>query len=472
MAIDPSIPLSAAQQPSFFQQAGQAYQLAGAIEKQKEQQEMRQDQQTMQQFLKEGGNLATPDGLTAAAEALKGKVSPNAYQTIIKAKEDMQANATQYQTHLAQQQEHVLKGALMQNDLIAQNLNQALTTYDTAKKEKGDQGALQDFEAAKKQIIQGLSSQTGPNGQPLIPPQMLQRFAGMNPAEARSALQSTTWGQEQLKGALELKYKEAQIEYEKERTKALKKGGVGATYGIPEEITKSKLTGKEFLDLLEPGDAANTLAVAEGRKSLNDFPAKQKARIGQYVAQYDPSFSNVRNAADKAAAVAISKDLSAIRPYGEMLDKNADIAVDLAKKAIATDSRLANKSINWLKQNMSDNPDVAEFLAQTTFVQTEAARVLNNPRLVGQLTDTARQEMEHVISGDMPIKSYERVIRRIQTDGRNRIQAMENQRDRILAGTGRPKEIPQSELAKTGESGAVPRGANDILSILKKHGVK
>ena len=131
--------------------------------------------------------------------------------------------------------------------------------------------------------------------------------------------------------------------------------------------------------------------------------------------------------ANSGALTSVTKDLSAITPYKEMLDTNIDIAKTLATKAIATDSRLANKSINWLKQNATDNPDVSEYLAQVHFVTTEAARVLSNPRLVGQLTDTAVRDMQGVISGEMPLQSAIRVMDRMKADGNNRVNAMENQ---------------------------------------------
>lgn len=135
--------------------------------------------------------------------------------------------------------------------------------------------------------------------------------------------------------------------------------------------------------------------------------------------------------ANTSALIQNTKDLAAIRPYKEMLDTNVGVAIDLGKKIVRSDSKLANKTINWLKQNAGDNPDTAEYLAQMLFVQTEAGRVLNNPRLVGQLTDSARAEMQHVVDGSMPIESTERVLKRIQKDGDNRVNAMTKEHDKI-----------------------------------------
>lgn len=161
----------------------------------------------------------------------------------------------------------------------------------------------------------------------------------------------------------------------------------------------------------------------------------------------DLAVKGAENKTKFAALSAIEKDLVAIRPYKDMLKMNGDIAIELAKKAIATDAQLANKPINWLRQNLSDNPDVAEFLAQAQIVSTESARVLNNPRLVGQLTDSARHEMQGIINGNMPLNAFTRVVKRMQTDGDNRVSAMENQRARTMGEiSGRPQRAPSTDI--------------------------
>lgn len=125
----------------------------------------------------------------------------------------------------------------------------------------------------------------------------------------------------------------------------------------------------------------------------------------------------------------ITKDITAIKPYKVMLDTNAKIAIDLAGKVLKTNSALANKTITWLEQNASDNPDVAEFMAQNHFVSTEAARVLSNPRLVGQMPESAVKDMQAVVNGNAPLGAYTRVMQRIMKDGDNRTIAMENERN-------------------------------------------
>lgn len=459
MAIDPQIPLSAAQPQSFAQSAGQTYQLAETIQKQQEMQAQQKDQQYIQQALKEGANFETPDGITAFAQKAKGNVSPKTYMTLTQAAQEAKAQQAQFQEHLLKSGDEVLKSTQDKLEFMKGNVEEPLSAYNEAKAAgKSEEEANLAFENAKAQKKQQIENMPAVGGQPVIPKAALDQYMAGNPAQFKSKFETVKSHQDTLMAAAKLRQEEQQtktsaaLEGKYKREPAAPGGS-----GVADSVSQSTLHGPEFLKLLSPGDQAQVKAVVEGRTQISDVSLRHRERISQLANQYDPGFTSISYAADKSSAVNISKDLTAIRPYEQMLNKNADIAVQLSKKAVATDSRLANKSINWLKQNVGDNPDVAEFLAQTTIVQTEAARVLNNPRLVGQLSDSARKEMESVISGDMPLKSYERVIRRLQQDGKNRVKAMEDERAKAL------KQIPKSDEAaapsdktNTGKSTAVP----------------
>jgi hypothetical protein len=167
-------------------------------------------------------------------------------------------------------------------------------------------------------------------------------------------------------------------------------------------------------------------------KTLNDMGADAEAS-GTSVADVKAGYK-----ADTAALTANTKALAAIEPFKKMLDTNIDIAKNLSKKVISTNSAYANKSLNWIKQNAGDNPDTAEFLAQMRFVETEAARVLNNPNLTGQLTDSARREMESVVSGNLPINSLDRVLARIKSDGDNRVKSLEDENKKLRKANAKP----------------------------------
>lgn len=198
-----------------------------------------------------------------------------------------------------------------------------------------------------------------------------------------------------------------------------------------------------------------------GRSKILNRAAELQKAAG--VAPDEQRWAQLDAKARAAALTQVTKDLAAIRPYKEMLDKNADIAIDLAGKILKTNVALVNKPITWIAQNMTSSPDVAEFVAQNHFVTTEAARVLSNPRLVGQLTDTAIREMKAVIDGNAPLGSYVRVLQRIKADGTNRTEAMEKERRGLLNAA---KEDPAGAPAPA--KGGLPSMAEIEAELAKR----
>lgn len=166
---------------------------------------------------------------------------------------------------------------------------------------------------------------------------------------------------------------------------------------------------------------------------INNEVTRLAAQIG--TSGSDITGRKAMTAANRTALIANTKDLIAITPFKEMLDKNADIAIDLGRKIAddKTNSAFINRPLLWVKNNLSDRPDIAEYLAQMHFVEVEAARVLTQPRLVGQLTDQAISDIKSVLSGNMTIASTEAVLNRIKSDGNNRINAMKAAQARTLA---------------------------------------
>ena len=186
---------------------------------------------------------------------------------------------------------------------------------------------------------------------------------------------------------------------------------------------------------------------------LKGFPQWKKAQGGGGGAP-STAAEQAKYKANASALVNVTKDLNTFEPYKKMLDTNADIAIQLGNKIYQSDAALANKPLNWFRQNATSNPDFAEYAAQMRFVQTEAARVINNPRIVGQLTDEARREMDQVISGNAPIPVVERVLNRLKTDGTNRFNAMRSQQADLIgemkgdSGTPAPQQqkAPQAAI--------------------------
>lgn len=213
--------------------------------------------------------------------------------------------------------------------------------------------------------------------------------------------------------------------------------------------------------------AALDLAMQEGR--LN--PDRVNSRSAKILANQfilNPKLDMVAGVGDAktrtSAQVKVGTQLSVLRPFVKMVDMNGEVLKTLAEKAIVTNVALANRPINWIEQNIGDYPDMAEFLAQTKIFKDEAARVVSNPNLVGVLSDTARKEMEAVISGNMPLKSMKRVIERLQADSHNRISTMEAEYAGIRGGSTRAEgaAMPAIPAAAPSLANQIPGGAAGV----------
>lgn len=238
---------------------------------------------------------------------------------------------------------------------------------------------------------------------------------------------------------------------------------------LQRDAAERKVSESNAVEGLTPaGMKAAEDLVRAGRPLPGGWGAKNQSRGNAILNQMgkemeggaEPASKQIQDyRATSTALTAVTKDLAAIRPYKTMLDTNADIAIKLADKAIATNSQFANKPLNWLRQNVGDNPDVAEYLAQIRIVSTEAARVLNNPRLVGQLTDSARHEMEDIVNGNMPFNATKRVLERMKQDGANRVKAMEREQDSLREGGGAARsEARDFKTVEDAEKANLPKG--------------
>lgn len=133
------------------------------------------------------------------------------------------------------------------------------------------------------------------------------------------------------------------------------------------------------------------------------------------------------------ALLQLEKNRNAIQAYEAMLNKNIEVLKVLSEKITRSDSPAANRPILWMQQNMQGDPDVAEYLFQVNIVATEIARTLNNPNLVGQLTDTARQEVEQVVSGRLTPAQMSNVLARAQADAHNRAASFDTQVKKLIS---------------------------------------
>lgn len=98
------------------------------------------------------------------------------------------------------------------------------------------------------------------------------------------------------------------------------------------------------------------------------------------------------------------------------------VLVDLARKVDATGVPVIEKWVRAGKQATGD-PDVQAFHTQYTVTLPELSRMVAQPRLVGQLTDAARQEVREALPFASSVKQLEKSLAVLQGDVRRRGEA-------------------------------------------------
>ena len=162
------------------------------------------------------------------------------------------------------------------------------------------------------------------------------------------------------------------------------------------------------LDMVDPGNAAAIDALAERAIVSGDLsglgmgnnPLKAAVikRMGERInAAGGGTPSLAGNKAEFKANTKSLTDLQAMADNINAFEKTAIGNWSRFEKAITdlgnTGSPAFNRPINWLRTNAAGDPKVSAAIAAGQAAHTEFARIINNPRLVGVLTDNAREEV-------------------------------------------------------------------------------
>jgi hypothetical protein len=176
--------------------------------------------------------------------------------------------------------------------------------------------------------------------------------------------------------------------------------------------------------------------------------------------------------ADQGSLNAMTKSLDAVTAFENTAIRNGDRLVELGDKVDSTGVPAIERWIRGGRQATGD-PDVAKFNAQMQVYRTEAAKILTNPNLTGQLTDSARHEVEGFLSGASSAEQIRGVVDLLKNDFENRKKTLQNQ---IKEAQGRhssaqptaPTNEDQEAIAWAKSNPSDPRA----VKILKMHGVQ
>jgi len=130
--------------------------------------------------------------------------------------------------------------------------------------------------------------------------------------------------------------------------------------------------------------------------------------------------------ADTTSLNKLTPQYDAITAFEKNAVRQGDILVGLADKVDTTGVPVIER---WIRagRKATGDPDVAKFDAQLYIYRAEAAKILTNPNLTGQLTDSARHEVEDFMKPGASANQIKQTVALIKNDFDNRKQTLEEQ---------------------------------------------
>jgi hypothetical protein len=131
--------------------------------------------------------------------------------------------------------------------------------------------------------------------------------------------------------------------------------------------------------------------------------------------------------ANQGSLVKMQGQRDAIGSFEETALKNLDQFLATAQKVVDTGSPMINKPLRGISAAVLGTPELAAYNAARQTVIPEFAKILSNPTLAGQLTDSARKEVESLIGPDATLAQAVAVAKILKTDSANRRQSLDDQ---------------------------------------------
>jgi hypothetical protein len=187
------------------------------------------------------------------------------------------------------------------------------------------------------------------------------------------------------------------------------------------------------------GDKGNRQAIINRAATLTP---DDMARIE--AGGLDLAANRANYGADSGSLKKLQAQRDAITAFENTAQKNIDIFLETAGKVVDTGSPMANSIARVISGKMLGSPDQVKYDAARQVALSEIARIVQNPNLTGQLSDSARQEIEVFNPSNATLAQSVAVMRLLKRDMANRKQslddALKDVRGRIGGGSKKTEE--------------------------------
>ncbi len=130
---------------------------------------------------------------------------------------------------------------------------------------------------------------------------------------------------------------------------------------------------------------------------------------------------------DSSSLKKLQNQRDTIGAFEETAGKNIDLFLDAAGKVVDTGSPLANTPARLVSGKMIGSPDQASYEAARQVAINEVAKITSNPTLSGQLSDSARKEVEAFNPANATLAQSVAVMRTLKKDMGNRTSSLDDQ---------------------------------------------
>lgn len=162
---------------------------------------------------------------------------------------------------------------------------------------------------------------------------------------------------------------------------------------------------------------------------------EDKKKIMNMAAELFPSVDIAQNSAtfgaNKTSLAAIQKLYDSATAFETTALKNAEVLKGTLKGLFDSGSPAVNGPVRALNKDVLGDTNMAAFSTAIETVKPEFARLLSSPGASGMLTDTARKEMEAVLSNRATVPQLLRSIDVLTQDAENRRSAYQTALDTI-----------------------------------------
>jgi hypothetical protein len=170
---------------------------------------------------------------------------------------------------------------------------------------------------------------------------------------------------------------------------------------------------------------------------------------------------------EQANSTVLTKNLSALRSFEKTAIKIGDDLLKIASKTELGGSPLWNKYQMYLRGEIEGDSDVKLFQSQIKTFATDVSKIITSPGLGGQLTDSARHEVDAFLGGNITLEALQKIHAQLRKDFTYRDQSLQDELDTTRQLTADPTQAWKGGGRKPAATQDY-KSSDDVVSAFKK----